>query len=270
MVETAGGGLSVEGAYTPDFYAAQASGARASAEAVVPIACELVQPASVVDVGCGTGVWLSVFAEHGILDIQGYDGEWVKPEDLAIPRSAFAAANLTEPLPTTRRFDLAVSLEVAEHLPPAHASHFVSALTQLSDVVLFSAAIPGQGGTSHLNEQWPDYWAGEFRARGYEAVDVIRKRIWNDERVKWWYRQNTLLYVATNPLDPRPQIQELRARADGIPLRLVHPALYDQTRNAEPAGMSLGTVIRALPRLIARAITQRARGRVRGDEEGQG
>jgi hypothetical protein len=260
VVETAGGQLSMEHAYSPQFYAEQASGARASAEVIVPIACELVQPVSVVDVGCGTGVWLSVFAEHGVTDIQGYDGQWVKPEDLVIPQAAFAAADLTETLPASRRFDLAVSLEVAEHLPPANASRFVTTLTQLSDVVLFAAAIPGQGGTNHLNEQWPDYWANEFRARGYEPVDVIRKSIWEDPRVKWWYAQNTLLYVAATPLHPRRQLQELRARAAGLPLRLVHPALYQQTRDAEPAGLSLGTALRALPGLIARSIRRRLGG----------
>ena len=63
--------------------------------------------------------------------------------------------DLAQPLQIDRRFDLALSLEVAEHLPPECGSEFVQTLTDLSSVILFSAAIPFQGGTDHLNEQWP-------------------------------------------------------------------------------------------------------------------
>ncbi len=245
--------------YSRQFYAAQALAARASAEVVVPIVCELIQPGSVVDVGCGTGAWLSVFSAHGIADIQGYDGAWVHGSDLMIPHEKFTAVDLTQPLPIRRRYDLALSLEVAEHLPRASAATFIEALTDLSDVVLFSAAVPGQGGTNHINEQWPDYWARYFQQRGYEVVDAIRLRVWEDQRVNWWYAQNTLLFVATDKLRQQPKLQNMQAAVSGLPLRLVHPALYQQTLDAEPPGLSLGSVLRKLPGLIGRSIRSRMR-----------
>ena len=96
----------------------------------------------------------------------------------------------------TRRYDLAISIEVAEHIEPGNAEEFVRLLTGLSDTVLFSAAIPGQGGTGHVNEQWPEYWAALFRASGYGAMDCLRTKIWDDAQIPFWYRQNCLIFAA--------------------------------------------------------------------------
>ena len=240
--------------YSSGFYATGSTGARASAEVIVPIIRELVRPQSVVDVGCGTGEWLAVFVEQGIDDVHGYDGNWVTAADLVIPPLQFTAVDLTKPIPFGRRYDLAMSLEVAEHLPATSASSFIEQLTRLSDIVLFSAAIPGQGGTNHVNEQWPDYWAHEFESRGYAPFDVIRKRIWQHDRVKWWYAQNTILYVSNTRL---AEFDSRFLESTGTPLRLVHPALYEQTRAAEPPGLSLGTMLRLLPGLVLRSIRGR-------------
>jgi 2-polyprenyl-3-methyl-5-hydroxy-6-metoxy-1,4-benzoquinol methylase len=65
---------------------------------------------------------------------------------------------LIQPLDLEKEFDLVVSLEVAEHLPASAADQFVNTLVKHGKKILFSAAIPGQGGQDHLNEQWPDYW----------------------------------------------------------------------------------------------------------------
>jgi hypothetical protein len=90
--------------------------------------------------------------------------------------------------------------------------------------VLFGAAIPGQGGVSHVNEQWPSWWRAKFAARGYEAFDVFRSRAWTTPGVAWWYRQNTFLYVKQEAT--RPDRAALRG-LEGAPVDLVHPALYD-------------------------------------------
>jgi SAM-dependent methyltransferase len=144
--------------YTSEFFRAKTEGSLRSARTVVPIVMELLKPGSVVDVGCGRGTWLSVFAEHGIADVVGVDGDYVDRRTLLIPPDRFVAHDLTTPLRLHRTFDLVVSLEVAEHLPVACAGEFVASLTSLGSAVLFSAAVPGQGGTHHVNERWQDYW----------------------------------------------------------------------------------------------------------------
>lgn len=120
-----------------------------------------------------------------------------------------------------------MSLEVAEHLTPARADSFVEDLTRLSDVILFSAAIPGQHGLNHVNEQWQFYWAEKFLQRDYIAVDCIRPKIWSNNSVEWWYCQNILVYVKRTELGHYPKLQEFYLNhRDAITLNLVHPKLY--------------------------------------------
>ena len=154
---------------------------------------KLVPAKSVVDVGCGLGTWLAVFREQGATATLGIDGEWIDRNHLEIPSESFMAFDLTQPLRLDRRFDLVVSLEVAEHLPPEAAETFVDSLTRLGSTILFSAAIPSQGGTHHVNEQWPEYWAHLFEKRGFRVVDAIRRRVWENGAVATWYAQNALL-----------------------------------------------------------------------------
>ncbi|MGE4054980.1 MAG: methyltransferase domain-containing protein [Vicinamibacterales bacterium] len=151
--------------------------------------------ASVVDVGCGVGTWLHVSKEFGATEIQGFEVPGVDTIGLQVPREAVLECDLNKPFTTGRRYDLAIALEVAEHLRQDSARTFVSSITRLSDFVLFSAAIPSQGGVGHLNEQWPPYWIELFAEQGFIGVDVVRKRIWDDESIPFWYRQNILLFV---------------------------------------------------------------------------
>lgn len=202
------------------------SGSRRSADVVVPQILDLIEPRSVVDVGCGTGTWLAAFLEQGVEDVLGIDGDYVPLDKLEIPQDRFVEANLEQPLELGRRFDLAVSLEVGEHLPETAAAAFVDSLVRLSNLVLFSAAIPDQYGTHHINEQWQDWWADRFEHHGYVAVDALRPRLWRDDRVEWWYIQNTLLYVDPVELERRPRLEELHARTARDQLALVHPRGY--------------------------------------------
>ena len=215
-----------DGPYGRDFYVANAEGARRSARVVVPLILELVHPESVVDVGCGVGAWLAVFRECGVMDIAGLDGKDLDPGLLQIPADRFRVADLTQPLRLERRFDLAISLEVAEHLPPECAEGFVESLTWMAPVVMFSAAIPGQGGTHHVNEQWPDYWAGLFGNRDYVALDCVRREVWDDENVEYWYAQNTLVFVARDRLDQYPRLRAEHGDSGSRALSVVHPRKY--------------------------------------------
>ncbi len=181
--------------YDKAFYDEQIAWSVTSAQTVVPYLCNLLPIQSVVDLGCGLGPWLAAFRENGVTDIAGYDGDYVPREFLRIPQEYFHPADLARPMAFDRRYDLAISLEVAEHLPPEAAAGFVEKLTNLADVVLFSGSIPYQGGTGHFNENYPEYWAILFASRGYEVVDVLRDVFWTNGTVCPWYRQNMLLFL---------------------------------------------------------------------------
>ena len=209
--------------YDAEFFDFVRERAAGSSRRVVALIIELFDPRSVVDVGCGLGTWLATFADAGLDHCVGVDGEHVDVARLEVPPERFLARDLTRPLELAESFDLALSLEVAEHLPPSAADIFVASLTRLAPIVVFSAAIPGQGGVEHVNEQWPDYWVEKFAARGFAVVDCLRPVLWDDDKVEWWYAQNTLAFVRDDELTRRPALHELRPR---WPLALVHPQLF--------------------------------------------
>jgi len=182
---------------------------------------------SAVDFGCGVGTFLSVLKEKGAEEIQGIDGPWVNRDLLEIPQQNFRQVNLEDKIELHRRYDLAISLEVAEHLRPEAAETFVESLVNASDFILFSAAIPFQGGKDHNNEQWPDYWEALFNERGYDILDIVRRKIWDEKEIPTWYRQNTLMFVK------QERVNDLRMpgpdnNGHHSPVALVHPETYDQ------------------------------------------
>lgn len=180
--------------YGAAFYSFLDSFAVRSAQRIVPLVAGALPVASVADFGCGQGAWLHVWESAGA-GILGIDGPYVDRTRLLIPTEAFLPADLTASLDLGRRFDLVQSLEVAEHLPRASAGPFIGTLTSHADAVLFSAAVPGQGGEHHVNEQPLEFWRGLFGARGYRAVDLVRPAVRGDVGVQRWYRCNTVLYV---------------------------------------------------------------------------
>jgi SAM-dependent methyltransferase len=246
-------------AYTATFFDDMTAAASRSADVIAPIVVRLLSPESVCDVGCGTGAWVRAFRQAGVDDVFGVDGPWVGLEQLVIDRNEFCHWNLTEPLSLARRFDLAISLEVAEHLPSQCSQVFVDSLVRHSDIVLFSAAIPYQGGTDHINEQWPEYWRDRFLTHGYYPVDCIRPLIWKLREVEWYYAQNALLFVASHVIERRADLAAARARTNDEMLSIVHPANYSQ-RNVwldNPRNHGLRKSLRALPGMIQDALMTR-------------
>lgn len=209
-----------------------------SAEVIVPLVLKLIPVRSVVDVGCGDGSWLAIFQKFGVRDVLGIDGEHVHPADLQISSKCFRALDLSEPFHLERKFDLALSLEVAEHLPPAFARGFVESLTQLSSLVLFSAAIPFQGGVNHVNEQWPDVWAKFFEARGYLPIDFVRKQVWQNEAVSCWYAQNTILFARTEEIGTNVSLKTAFELTNTNQLSVVHPQIFLLRVGAQPCATS--------------------------------
>lgn len=194
--------------YNRRFFDSIREGSQRSAAAVVPVLMKQFAPRTVIDVGCGEGWWGAAFRDAGcavtLMDglpmlLTAFDGDtsglW-DPVGCDLENEFFFYGGGKKHLEKFGEHkDLALCLEVAEHLSPERAPTFVRDLCRLSDTVVFSAAVPGQGGTGHLNEQWPDYWADLFARHGYMGTGLLRWRLWNDERVQWWYRQNLLVFT---------------------------------------------------------------------------
>jgi hypothetical protein len=119
----------VADSYRGGWYASGLARALDSPQRVVPYLIDLVGPRSVVDVGCEPGSWLEEFMSRGVDDVLGVEGDWLDTSVLRIPGDRLKLHDLTAPLNLDRRFDLALSLEVGEHLPPRAAPVLVRTLT---------------------------------------------------------------------------------------------------------------------------------------------
>jgi hypothetical protein len=203
--------------YGDDFYAFVASFAIRSARRIVPIVQAATGARSVADFGCGQGAWLSVWKEAGA-EVRGFDGPYVQRDKLLIPAEAFTATDLARPIAPGQHFDLVQSLETAEHLPPDRAPGFVADLTAHADHVLFSAAVPGQGGEHHINEQKLEYWRALFRTQGFVPVDLLRPALRDDPDVKQWYRCNSLLYTRQSAVGALSEQARAYLVPDDMPL----------------------------------------------------
>ena len=221
--------------YSRKFFAHLREGSAGSARALVPIVLDIHPARTMIDVGCGIGGWVKAFAEHGVNAV-GIDGDYVDREQLLIPEDRFVAHDLNRALDVaglcrrygdaqTGRFDLAISLEVAEHLEPQRSEGLVRDLCALADTVLFAAAIPFQGGAGHINERWQSWWAQKFSENGYDPFDVLRRDIWGRRDIAWWYKQNTILYVKRNS-PAHARFSARFAQPAAAMFDLVHPELF--------------------------------------------
>jgi len=184
-----------EHVYSTDFYDYIDAGSRASAQTVSGLILGEMKVKSLLDVGSGHGAWAGEWMKAGLKDVLAVDGDYVERDQLVIPPERFRAHDLATPLDLDRKFDLVQSLEVAEHLPGDRAAGFVENLTRHGDVILFSAAVPHQGGEHHVNEQPPEYWRRKFAARGYAAFDFVRPKLEGRSEVMPWYRFNSYVYA---------------------------------------------------------------------------
>jgi SAM-dependent methyltransferase len=213
-------------AYDDLFFSYIERGSLRSAEVVVPILASALQPKRVVDFGCGRGAWLKVWLQNGVVDVLGLDGPYVSRDSLLIEEGRFRQADLTQEIVLGPRFDLAMSLEVGEHLPTALAPAFVQNICRAAPVVAFSAAVPGQGGEHHINEQPYEFWRALFANHGFRPFDFVRPRIVHAKGVEPWYRYNTLLFVEDAAI-AKLSAQVSRTRiADAAPIPDVSPLRY--------------------------------------------
>lgn len=246
--------------YSEEFYKGQIAGSLRSAVKYVDFLSTIYRPGSVADLGCGRGTWLKAFKDRGARKVVGYDGPWNEQNNMVDQAIEFHSVDLNKPIDTgnMERFDLAMSLEVAEHLEASSASDFVVSLTRLSDVILFSAAFTQQGGTNHINEQPHTYWAQMFALHDYAPYDLFRPLFWGDEEVEFWYQQNIFLYVRKDS-----PVAGLLSGAGHQPMKnikfmdCVHPTLYSsRIQQASTRALIKRLAISAIPRPL-RPLAQR-------------
>jgi hypothetical protein len=203
--------------YDDRFFDYNERSARRSARHIIPFLRETLDVSSVVDIGCARGVWVDEWRRSGVEDALGVDGDYVSADRLVIPKKNFVAFDLSRPIRLERRFDLVQSLEVAEHIPASNAEVFIDNLVAHSHVILFSAAVPGQGGEFHVNEQPYEYWRGKFATRGFEVIDCLRPNIIDIRAIEPWYRYNMFLYVHEKDLDRvPPTLRRMQLRRDEL------------------------------------------------------
>lgn len=224
------------------------SGTLRSAQIIVPMIMQLVKPSSVIDIGCGRGTWLQVFKTNGVRKIYGIGSPTTDLTKLQIDRDAFIAVDIDHPFEISERFDLAVCLEVVEHLTPKAGRNLIRVLTDIAPVVLFSAALPGQSGIGHINEQWPSYWQDVFKKYGFRQTDPVRPFLYNDERVLWWYRQNIYLYVSQSAIEANDALKKLAEQT--LQLTIIHSGILNKYSTFS------GIVKELLPAFL-RAVRQR-------------
>jgi SAM-dependent methyltransferase len=181
--------------YGPTFFEGRSPLVEQSAAVVVPVLTHLLEPWTVLDVGCGQGEWTAAF-ERELRGPETYTPGDVYGVDIAAPLGRwFRGWDLTRPLHLERFFDLVLCVEVGEHLPEASADTLVDTIVRHAGDIVFGAAVPGQEGVGHINCQPHEYWHAKFAERGYEMRDAIRPLIANDHRVSPWYRNNMFLYL---------------------------------------------------------------------------
>lgn len=190
--------------YTEEFFEYIERGSTASARRFSAFLTPLLGINSILDIGCGRGAWLREWRNAGVKIVHGADGPYVRQESLLIPAEDFTAVDLSKRFDLGRRYDLVSSLEVAEHLPRSSSESFISSLVTHSDLILFSAATPGQGGENHINERPLWYWQGIFAEHGYVAFDAVRPQFQRDATVEPWYRFNSILYASSARIPTLP------------------------------------------------------------------
>ena len=169
-----------------------------SAKAAVQIIMKSFNLKSVIDIGCGAGIYLKEFMDQGV-EILGYDGSPAAVEE-SLVENKIKLRDLSKPLKLNRKFDLCLCFEVAEHLENKYSAVLVDTLMGLSDIVIFTAATPGQGPVSigHINEQPHPFWIDLFTKKGFkykkELSEKMRKEMEN-KKVVWWITKNLMIFT---------------------------------------------------------------------------
>jgi len=211
-----------------------------SAKEMLAVYFDIFDAKKIVDVGCGRGAWLEATKAHSSEYLVGIDGDWNNnkiskdiqfiPLDLNNFSTQFVQEKKLE-----NKFDLCISAETLEHIENKNSKKFIEGLCNLSDNVLFSAAFNNQGGINHINENLHSNWAKIFIENKFYPFDIFRPNVWDNEKISYWYRQNTFLYVKEGSLK-HSQIKSKHSRIKNISfMDCIHPMMYEKKIN-KPIG----------------------------------
>ena len=240
--------MTADNTYDNEFYTTLNKSSEVAADIYIEYLFKYFRPGSVADIGCGHAAWLKASKKYGSSKHTGVDGIWNDGKLIQELGFKFVCKNLDIMDESIEQHDLAISLEVAEHLKP-----------ESSDVILFSAAFTNQGGTNHINERNPSFWGNLFSERDYVAFDLFREKFWGDERVGFWYRQNCFLYCKKGSPHYYELIkQNIRVVENLDFLDCVHPSLF-MTKCGEGIGFLAHArgIVPSLFKAVARVIKKK-------------
>jgi hypothetical protein len=203
--------------YSHDFYSDMKKASADSYSFLATWIFNYCSPKSAIDWGAGTGELLMALQISHNVRVRALEGHWIKELPTSLPKIYYEFRDLRFPFKLEEKFDVAICLEVAEHLEDEYAQTLIDGICNSSDLIFFSAAIPYQGGTSHVNEQWPIYWAEKFHQAGFVLAHDPREELWDNPEVAAYYKQNLLIFE----------------RSEGnlklvVPRPLIHPSLWER------------------------------------------
>ena len=192
-------GLSRDEIYNKTYYTYVDKMARESADTIAEVIISNYSPKSVIDIGCGTGAAMDSLRRRGVavygLEYSSHALAMCKARGLDVEKYDIESGKMPE---ISMRFDVVLCAEVAEHVKPEFADALVSLASQFADRVLFTAAVPGQGGgVDHVNEQPNSYWVQKFALLGYTYLEEasLQNRVYlQNMKSASFYAQNLMLF----------------------------------------------------------------------------
>ena len=153
-------------------------------------------PASIIDFGCGTGIYLQAFADKGV-EILGIDASSSALNNFRPDKSKIIIKDITQPVNLGKKFSGAICFEVAEHIPKKFSKNLIENICRASDLIIFSAAPKGQGGIGHINEQRPEFWIELFNQAGLKYLKAetneLKDYLKNNQAI-FWLTNNILIF----------------------------------------------------------------------------
>jgi len=209
--------------YSKLYYKKHQDGSYASAYKILKYLTTFITIESIIDFGCGVGTWCSAAQNLSINNIMGVDQNLYDSSYMLIPNKNYLQRDLQKSVSLDMKMDLVISVEVGEHIESRYSHVFINTLCQHGDIILFSAALPYQGGTGHINEKPCSYWRDIFSDLDYIAIDCIRGVFWEDDDVEVWYKNNTILYVRDGL-----QFDILNKISSSYPIDIIHPDMLQR------------------------------------------